>query len=314
MKAIVLMTLFLTVGIVQASDECPRADLRETAEDCPWAGVSRLVSEEQAAGRALEPVLMRELPRLLRDLDIDSRRPGLTGLWGRSINFDEGARGIIVLPELLDFLGQRLGVHAREDRVVHAGMEHTYGYLFSNLQTSFGYKRARWVRDDIEFGLGLTRGTLGPEPREGTLLGNVTYFIARISGVNVPEEGPLPLELTQYDYRGLEIDRLEETLGSLPVVIRTDLVKFKNVEPGRANARLLVHSIVDSRAGAGAKLITAFPVDEAFATRTLNPTGLGEGLPITTRYNAFVEGITGANPPLTGSRRTYVYRPRHPSP
>src|SRR5205823_4357190 len=108
-------------------------------------------------------------------------------LWGTSINYDELAKAIIVHPAILRALDKSfvshapmevqnidaqapesvatarlLGVAPTHDPaghpLAHAGMEHTYGYLFSVLKTSFGYKRARWVSGESERGFGLKTG------------------------------------------------------------------------------------------------------------------------------------------------------------
>ena len=164
--------------------ECPIPG--ERAEDCPWAGAARLLSAEADAGRDVGPVFAARTPGLLRQLDADAANPALLELWGESINYDELANGEIVRPETLAFLAARLGAAGPRGRIIHAGLEHTYGYLFSLLPTKFGFKRARWVRPDIEQGLGLPRGAAGPAPSEGTLLSNITCLAGGIALMDDP--------------------------------------------------------------------------------------------------------------------------------
>ena len=255
---------------------------------------------------------------LARELSQDSKRIEWKSLWGSSINFDELAKGIIVQPAILKELAERFGVAYHEDsRIVHAGMEHTYGYLFSTLQTSFGFKRARWVQDDIEFGFGLPRGMLGPAPTEGTLFSNVTYFIGNIVyGQEAATSGELeeikegtveiPKVLREYSFEKLQTARLKETVevpGAVPrqVTLRSDFVTFPNIAAGRSNSALLIYSVQDSQEKV-VHLITAFPVASSFVDQALAAQGLGPDKPIITRYNAYVSGVTGLDVPLKGLR------------
>ncbi|MHB0997568.1 MAG: hypothetical protein ACYC2I_14490, partial [Elusimicrobiales bacterium] len=177
MRKIILFSLLLLP--LPAAAECPAPG--ERAEDCPWAGAARAMAAAADKGGSLEAVLSSQVPGILRQLEADRSVPGLLRLWGRSINYDELAKGQIVHPAILDLLAGRLGAPRPSGRIVHAGFEHTYGYLFSLLPTKFGFKRARWVRPDIEDGLGLPRGAAGPAPARGTLLANVTCLAGGIA-------------------------------------------------------------------------------------------------------------------------------------
>jgi len=294
---------------VQALD-CPRG--QETAADCPWAGAARLLNEKAAANEPLEPVFAAHVPALLRQLDADRSSPALQ-LWGESINFDELAKGEIVHPGVLGFIAARLGAAQPRGRIAHAGLEHTYGYLFSLLPTKFGFKRARWVRPDIEDGLGLPRGSAGPAPAEGTLLANITCLAGGIALKDDPAASALLARMAPYcsgpvrafAARPLKRGRLTEEVllpGGRKVVLRTDFAPFKAVAGG--NTHLLVYSVYDS-ALRRAYLVTAFPVGKGFVDNVLAPSGLGAGKPVQTRYNAHVEGLTGAGK-FKGSRTLAV--------
>jgi hypothetical protein len=296
---------------------CPDTAAGETAEDCPWAGVARLLIMEAEAGRDVLPLIDTHLPELRHQLNRDASLEGLKKLWGTSLNYDENAKGVIVHPAIVDALAEAMRAPSRQERLVHAGLEHTYAYLFSVLRTPFGYKRARWVRDDIESGFALARGTLGPSPVEGTFFANITYFAGRI-GLRFDGEALRRLleasssvagALREYPYAALKLVRLEETVtltrgDGTPrtATLRTDLVRFPNTTPGRPNTALLIYSVLDS-ASPGAKLITLFPVGQETVDQILDPDRLGEGKPVISRYNAFVPGLTGATPPLLGTRR-----------
>src|SRR5262245_4006145 len=119
-------------------------------------------------GRSVVPVLRTRCPYVYDQLRRDARFPGLFSLWGRCVNIDENTREVIVQPAILHALGDLAGVRVR-GRVVHAGLQHTYGYLFSLIQTPYGFKRDRWTSTDLERGLGVDLTLLGERPAAGTL-------------------------------------------------------------------------------------------------------------------------------------------------
>jgi len=315
---------FISLGAMTATQAvkaeslatCPDTVLNETSEDCPWAGAARTLYQVQQEARPLLPAFKDLAPQIESQISRDSGKPFLK-LWGKSINFDELAQGTIVQPELLDLMADLIGVAPRKERIVHAGMEHTYGYLFSVLKTPYGYKRARWVRPEIEVGFGLPSGTLSPLPSEGTLLSNVSYFAGKIAFrsdrlsnpfLKSGEKFQVASALVNFPYAYLKIIRMEETLrlkgtkkpGS-KVVLRTDLVPFPvQPEVKTANTHLLVYSI---QRGIRFELISAFPVQDSFVTGVVNPDKLGTDQPIITRYNAYIERVTGVSPPLKGTRK-----------
>jgi hypothetical protein len=281
---------------------CPDLSVGETQNDCPWAAVARELVAAAEKGEATMSKLKALLPDLYRRIQLDSGKQTLKSLWGRSSNFDELAKATTVHPAIIDALSGFFAVPAPKDNVVHAGLEHTYGYLFSLLKTSFGYKRDRWVSGKIETGLDLEKGVLGPLPQEGTLFTNVTYFAGRVAFSKDPKElatikkmKNVAQGIRSYSFEELKTIRLIETVSipegekSRTVVLRTDLVPFAHATP--ENAYLLVYSVVDPDLR-GPKLITAFQVDQAFGDR-VKATELGEEKPVQSRYNAIVRGLTG---------------------
>jgi hypothetical protein len=261
---------------------CPQPG--ETAQDCPWAGLAReaAAAPDAAAARA---ILQKGAPEFMRDLAADERRPGMLRLWGKSVNFDEHAKGVIVAPRVLEALGVKNG---------HAGLTHTYGYLFSDLPTPYGFKRARWVSGEIERGLGLPPGTFSPVPKKGTLLSNVTAFAGKIAFRTDSREFRAADKIRSFNISSFNRRRLVEKTGN--ITIRTDLVDYKE-----GKGALLVYSWRDEKAKR-AYLITAFPVDAGFAGGLFAEKNLGEGKTIVARYNGDIPGLTG-KPGLTGSRR-----------
>jgi hypothetical protein len=333
--------------IDSAKTACPNTALGEGPQDCPWAGVSRALVAQARGGHDVGPLLSKLLPDLDSALKSDAKRQAWKRLWGQSINFDELANGTIVDPAILQVLGEKLKImaplelhHIRAEKslegpdvvlrsqvpatldpaghqLAHAGMEHTYGYLFSTLKTQFGYKRARWVDGEIERGFGLTPGLLGPRPAEGTLFSNVTFFIGHIAFRNEPPKAALlgkslkglpsiPVALSEFRFSELKPVRLDETVEAKDlsgdvrtVILHTDLVPFSKV--AQPNSHLLVYSVTDPSHG-GTLLITAFPVAQGFVDMVLKADGLGEGKPVKSRYNAFVEGVSGVAG-LKGTRK-----------
>jgi hypothetical protein len=179
---------------------------------------------------------------------------------------------------------------------VNAGVEHTYGYLFSNLKTPFGYKRARWVEPDIEKGLGLSPGTLGPNPKTGSLFGNVTALLTKFAyfgdGLDTPslllKSKQVSSELLALDPSTFQITRLEESVTTIvPFSIRTDLIDFKNQTGTSKNSVLLVYSIHWPKTKT-TLVYTGFPVEKSFAEKALSPQNLGSDKPIKVRYNAWI--------------------------
>ena len=293
----------------QPMNRCPNLELKETAEDCPWAYIAR---EWQLTGNdalTLEK-MKKDAPELFARMESDLSNPSWIKLWGRSQNYDELAKETIVDTAILDRLAGHLKTPARNEKVVHAGMEHTYGYLFSTLLTAYGYKRARWVRSDIEDGFGLPRGTLGPLPSRGTLLTNLSYLAGRISLWDESKEQKAAIRrleaivepgLVRYPWKSLRITRVEERFenhGGDPseraaaiVALRTDLVEFPRIDAAKksaGNTHLLIYSVHDPRFTPEYQLITAFPVNQAFVDRTVDTARNKPNEPIVVRYNAFV--------------------------
>lgn len=282
----------------------------ESAMDCPWAGIARVLVERASARRSLRPELEALAPELCRSLAKDARPTGCSQLWGRSVNFDEHVRAIIVNPAILRALNDIAGLDGH-DLINHAGLTHTYGYLFSVLETSFGWKRARWVDGQIERGLALPAGTLGPQHVGGAFLANVTYFLGQIAFRNRPVELALldrfaaeaSPSLHRLPYGALSFRRLEEkvevpaTDGRRRMVqINTDFVELpvRPTSPG-ASSHLLIYSVVDPDEG-GARLITCFPVGADFVESAFDAGDLGASKPIRALYNAHIEGLPGPAP------------------
>ncbi len=284
---------------------CPITADGEAPQDCPWAGAARILA---TPGTSLKTVL----PGLQKAIRTDGRQTFIQGAWGESINFDELVKAEIVPAKILAELEQTFGWKGPEKKtgkgyqVAPAGLEHTYGYILSNLKTAYGFKRARWVSGEIERGLGLPVGLIGPEPTEGTLLSNVTYLLGKIAfrtdARHLSELAAsfkkAPKALHDLDITKLKITRLQEEAAG-GILLRTDIVDFTVPQ---TNTHLLVYSVVNPATSERAKLITAFPVTDGFMATVFDSAKLGDAMPIITRYNAYVPEITDSGTPITGKR------------
>ena len=274
--------------------------------------IALVMNEAAEAGRPVGGILYRRCPGIVRQIEADKVSKAVFRLWGNTLNADEVVGQTIVHPSILKAIGDLAEVDCTGE-TIHAGLEHTYGYLFSTIETPFGFKRDRWVKPDIENGFQIERPALRPVPTEGTLLSNLTYFLGRHVFRGCRRELFLLRSLREHvsrevadasRYRTTNLIRVEEAVrlrGGVEVTIHTDLIPFA-VRTESVFA-LHVYWVQDSREK-NAQLITAFPVSRAFASDILDDASFGKRLPIRTRFNGFVHGITGRT--VMGSRSRSV--------
>lgn len=259
----------------------------------------------QKMGAAATPEEMRaildlNLPGFTAGLEKDAtQNRDLINLWGMSRNIDEShlADGTHTVPvNVLQYLNSIFKVSYDETYTFgHAGLTHTYGYLMSNLQTPYGFKRARYVGGEMEAGFGLPAGTFSGLPTQGTLLSNLTNFIAPIAFRDHAEvmtdaiKSEVP-EIATFDYSKLKPARLVEYIQNerFTLEIHTDIIPFTQTNSKGANTSLLVYSIDFHATGQNSqpRLITVFPVQSTFASGVFLPAGLGDQVAIKLNYNA----------------------------
>jgi hypothetical protein len=178
-------------------------------------------------------------------------------------------------PAIRDAIGQLAGVDMTGD-AVHAGLMHTYGYLLSNLETPFGFKRERYTSGSIATGLALEpRDLLSPWPSEGTLLSNLSAIAGDIAA-------------SRSDFAR---DRFVEHAPAHELTLQTDLVAFPNADEIKGT-HLLVYSL--QHGTAPQQLITAFPVEPWARGKLLKRAKKAadrSDLPIRLRYNARLPDI-----------------------
>jgi hypothetical protein len=281
-------------------------------EELQEAALAMIAAAEK--GRSVVATLRARCPYVYRQLRQDARHPGLLSLWGRCVNFDDNARQVIVHPAILGALGELAEVPMR-GRVIHAGLQHTYGYLFSLIQTPFGFKRDRWVSTDLERGLGIDLTLLGGRPVAGTLLANATWLLGQVAFRGRPAQlaqlerqaDAVAPALVAYDYPRLHVCAIRERVvlpgqARRTVSLLMDLVTLPHAARGD---HLLIYS---TQAGARAplRLVTAFPVSPDTVDDLRTSAEPGRAAKIRLRYNAYVPGLYGRT---VSGRRMLVRAP-----
>lgn len=297
--------------------KCPHADKKETKSDCPWAEITRKIVDQK---QSCEKILKSDSPQVLTQLQNDRKSSDFLQLWGTAKNFDENAKSEIVDLKILKCLAAQVGVtDSIEDHpgfsTVHAGVQHTYAYLFSNLLTPYGYKRARWTSGELQAGFGLKPVQLTPKNRGGAFLANVTYFFAKFAfnadhellkklETSARKKNLVSAELLNFNYHKFEIKNLSETPVGKNVVLHTTFVKMNPKNLKGKNTHLLIYWVENNSAK---YFISGFPVEQSFVDKAFDEKNLGPDKPIATRYNAWVPGVTDSPTPLSGSRTSAAF-------
>lgn len=264
------------------------------------------------AGGSATAAMQKHCPAVYDEIVADAASPDLFLLWGRSFNFDENAGQTIVAPEIVAAVGRLAGVPMR-GRAVHAGLLHTYGYLFSSIKTPYGLKRDRWLSQSLEQGLGLEESLLSDRPHSGTLLGNATWLFGQIAfrkhsaalrrldscGASVAAElrdGDFAIKKTIRiieEAQPAAVAKSKTPPGLVRFII--DLVPYRH-QPANpaADDTLLVYSVQIGRSAP--QLITGFPVKQAAARALRESVDEPSPVEIRPRYNAAVPGFTSPRP------------------
>lgn len=227
------------------------------------------------------PIETERIAALLAQIRTDAENQ-IFARWGRSTVVDDNV-GLPVVPvEILDRFAHEAH-QERGDWVLNAGLAHTYCYLFSDLLTPYGWKRDRWLDGRLAAAAGCDSRLLSPYPPEGTLLGNFTRLLNSF----------LQAEAATGSDNGMtfEAKRLSETDPASGITLETRLYRRQGEHPQDGATTLLIYSRLN--ADGDRKLITAFPVDQSYATSRFVSAAADEG-PLIARYNAVVEGLSDA--------------------
>lgn len=231
-------------------------------------------------------------------IEIDARRRGPLSFWGRSVNCDEITQTQIVDPAVLGVLGRVAG-KPLSSATPHAGLQHTYGYLFSVIETPYGMKRDRWTETGLEAALNIPPDSLGPAPDSGTLLTNATWLAGRIAFRRHHTAGDrlshwlsskAAPELVAKDFTALPHQRITESVKERITgtwQLQTDLVCVQ--EPDHW---LLVYSLRNAARHIH-QLITLFPVTGANRQDLANRAAIPRRTDIRLRFNAWLPRMTG---------------------
>ncbi len=235
-------------------------------------------------------VLEENHPALLNQIITDAKDPYIPMFWGQSYNFDSGAKKVIVAPKIIGELQKHFNIK-NDNHIVHAGIIHTYGYLFSVIETPYGYKRKRWIAPTLNYAFSLEANSLSPEAIEGGMLSNITFFAGTLAFTDKTQLNLLKnvaSEIFTFDYKKLNITRVEEILPNHTLV--TTLVKLPKKETTEENDYLLVYSTIEKKLNKEL-LITAFPINLESFNKIVAPETLGPNQKISVRYNAYLEGL-----------------------
>lgn len=241
-------------------------------------------------------------PALHNQIIKDAEDPLLLTFWGQSLNYDSGAKKQITSDQIIMDLHAVFNLHTN-NKIVHAGVTHTYGYLFSVLDTPYGYKRKRWIVPELNNAFSFEGQSLSPEARNGGLLSNVTYFMGMLAFKNESDRLSLKkLKNVSYEVKNfmndsLTIFHLEEILRDF--TLRTTLIKLPIKNPAPQNDYLLIYSVLDHKLNKEL-LITAFPLSNNAFQKIIATEDLGPNRPVSIRYNAYLEGAMSQN--LSGNR------------
>lgn len=258
---------------------------------------SDLVEQSKKSNKSILSILMKMNPDLYKQIQKDSVDSALLTFWGQSLNFDSGAKKKIVDDQLITDLHEQFGLKT-DTMIVHAGITHSYGYLFSTISTPYGFKRKRWIDPTLNYAFSFSGNSLGPETMEGSLLSNLTFFVGSITFKNEHKKKALKnlknvsSEVLHFSYSKLSVETLEEQIQNVknPVVLRTTLVRLPFKKENEENDYLLIYSILFPK-NKNELLITAFPIKSDAYKKITDAHFLGAKQSITIRYNAYLEGL-----------------------
>jgi hypothetical protein len=287
----------LFVALVGCSHQVQRND--PTLLDEYW---DRLIDESHTEKISITEKLKKDNLALYNQIQNDAKDPTLLGFWGKSFNSDGGMnlngslnKQIVDLDVLSDI--QKVFGIKNDNIRVHAGITHTYGYLFSRLVTPYGFKRKRWTAATLNHAFDFKNHSLSPVPNSGSLLSNLTYFAGKLSFRNADQLSALEKlqntseEVKAFDYKNIKkLVVIENVAKPKSLNIVTTLIALPKKAPKEENDYLLIYSLEEPKSQRG-ELITAFPIKKEAYLKIINPEGLGENKEISLRYNAYKEGF-----------------------
>jgi hypothetical protein len=291
---ILLLILILVLTLACSHQKTKKKIVSTPSQDQYW---NSLAEDSVDSENSIIHILDENYPNLSTQIKKEATDPYLPMFWGESLNFDANAKKKIVNDRIISDLQNIFNIK-NDNMIVHAGIIHVYGYLFSTIDTPYGYKRKRWIAPTLNRGFGLKSKALSPETTEGAMFSNVTYFAGMLAFKNITELSLLKNvsnEIFTFDYSKLKFDRVEEVLKDHTLV--TTLVHFPKIS-GDENEYLLIYSTINKQLNKE-QLVTFFPINADSYNKIVAHDTLGKNQKIALRYNAYLAGV-GQN--LTGSR------------
>lgn len=262
----------------------------------------QLVSTSRQSVTSGRSLLEKTAPYIVEQIEADSLRRGPLSFWGRSLNVDELTDTTVVDSSILRLIAE---IARREVSLAtpHAGLQHTYGYLFSTIETPYGFKRERWLETNIESAFDLDLTSLSPRPHQGTLLSNATWLAGQIAfrritsmqdRLNAFLKNKIADDLLDVNVSRYEQLRLLERVNTKwrnrrrSWTLQTDLVTASSA----GDFSLLVYSVIDHTKGTH-DLVTLFPVGVATRQQLIDQAAAPKRDDLRTRYNAYMPALKG---------------------
>lgn len=240
------------------------------------------------------------VPNLSKNIEI--ARAVSKAYWTDSVDFDELAKAEIVPPNILKALDIPF---AMSGSVIHvpAGVMHTYGYVFSQLQTSFGLKGKRWIGSRIDERLGLPAGSFSPFASKGEFLSNLTFALWKlIPGISIshplipivkvsPAVKRLAPEIGPMLFKGQVIEEVswKTNNGEKKGRVLTSLLELRPLKGfSSTDVMLLVYGLEIDGVH---RFTTAFPIDQKFADSFISAKSSAPGQPpsFKPRFNLYID-------------------------
>lgn len=237
--------------------------------------------------------------------DLDGRFPGfskrldrahdpvLLSLWGRSSILDASSNRQILPDTVIQRLGIGSEVTPDGQRHVHAGLMHSYGYLFSTIETPYGRKGKRWIESRVDERIGIGPGRFAPVPARGEFLANLTWTLLQSSGTwgHVAPSTRRRIEsLIAPDLASSRPAAVTDVIaesasaGGDSLTVKTAFVPLAPI-PGlvSSDSYLLIYWTESPHETPPLRLITAFPVAASFRDKVLSESRSPQ--PFRPRYN-----------------------------
>ncbi len=247
--------------------------------------------------------LRNRCPAIVAQIHRDREPDGPFAYWGQSLNTDEIADHTIVERPILETLAKAANLKMSLT-YPHAGVQHTYGYLFSSIQTPYGKKRERWIDGSLERAFRQPAETFGPFPQEGTLLANATWLAGHfafrkdtfITRLHVRLRARIAESLLEIQWDRYRSQRFTESTQFLDgatlvtIVLQSDIIFIGHQGNQGPNPYLLVYSTQDSRKS-HPELITLFTVSESFVEAIHTRAKQRKIADVRPRYNTYIPGF-----------------------